>query len=70
MSKLDVHDEDPDAEMLPLAAEDDDDVFENETNETGTSSETSINKRRTQSLSSLQNSSRDSSLGKVKIVII
>lgn len=70
MSKLDVHDEDPDTEMLPLTVEDDDDVFENETSEAGTSSESATNKRRTQSLSSLQSTSRDNSLGKVNIVIM
>lgn len=61
---VDVNDEEPEMDSLPVTIEDDDDVFGPETTDSLDSS--AGNKRRSQSLSALPNSNKDGSLGKVR----
>lgn len=57
--------EDSDVVELPIAAEEDDDVFETETADPNVLNDNSSNKRRSQSLSSLQSNVKDNALVKV-----
>lgn len=65
VSKMDPPDDDGDVELMPIPAEEDDDVFENESADTNNLNENTTNKRRTQSLGSLQSNTKDNSLVKV-----
>ncbi|XP_068917305.1 protein capicua homolog isoform X5 [Tenebrio molitor] len=66
VSKMDPPDDDGDVELMPIPAEEDDDVFENESADTNNLNENTTNKRRTQSLGSLQSNTKDNSLVKNK----
>lgn len=61
---LDTPEEEADVEQMPATTEDDDDVFEAETADTSITD--SNNKRRSQSLSSLQSNNKEIGLTKVK----
>ncbi|KAF5289605.1 hypothetical protein FQR65_LT11796 [Abscondita terminalis] len=64
---LDLIDEDDNPEPIPATTEDDDDVFEPESPGPGCVSENILNnKRRSQSLSSLQSTTKDNTLSKSK----
>ncbi|KAK4871834.1 hypothetical protein RN001_015958 [Aquatica leii] len=64
---LDIIDEDDNPEPIPVTTEDDDDVFEPESPGAGCVSENILNnKRRSQSLSSLQSTTKDNTLSKSK----
>lgn len=54
---IDIQDDENDVEVMPVPTEEDDDVFENET--TDSNLDNSNNKRRSQSLSALQNNSKE-----------
>lgn len=54
---IDIQDDENDGEVMAVPTEEDDDVFENET--TDSTLDNSNNKRRSQSLSALQNSSKE-----------
>lgn len=56
---IDLVDEEGDTEQIPTTAEDDDDVFETEPTDSGIGDVNNGNKRRTQSLSSLQSTSKE-----------
>lgn len=61
-------DDEPDVESMPMTTEDDDDVFESENPESmcgGDSVNNNNHKRRSQSLSALQNAAKDAGLTKV-----
>lgn len=61
---LDIPEEEADAEQMPVTTEDDDDVFEAESADTSITD--SNNKRRSQSLSSLQSNNKEIGLTKAK----
>lgn len=65
---LDLIDDEDNPEPIPVTTEDDDDVFEPESSEPGCITDNTLgNKRRSQSLSALQNTAKDTSLTKVCI---
>ncbi|KAJ8923865.1 hypothetical protein NQ315_010447 [Exocentrus adspersus] len=65
-ASVDLQDDDGDTETMPIPTEEDDDVFETDSGELNVDS-ISNNKRRSQSLSSLQSNSKESNKNKERI---
>lgn len=68
-STIEIETEDIETDQMTITAEDDDDVFEVESTENNVAETNSGNKRRSQSLSSLQSNNKEPSLTKVRIPI-
>lgn len=65
-SALEVDNEEIENDQMPVTTEDDDDVFEVESSDSNVTEINNGNKRRSQSLSSLQSNNKDQSLTKVR----